>query len=233
MPEARSEDKATREELRALAARLRAIREQERCDLACGLHDGPAQLLTVLRFDLTRMRRRLGGPSGPGVPPELPGDVERTIETLDAVIRQVRDLAAGLCPVQPGELGLIAAVEGLAGYWAERSHTAFEIGEMPESTRAPLATVVAAVRLLEEIATFAVRRGKARSIRVSLADRDDALLLDVSCASVQPVCAEERALVLLEIRERAAAVCGSVTARDEAGPDIGLTVAIPYAPIAI
>ena len=58
---AAAEIQRSREELRALAARLESVREEERKDLSREIHDELGQAMTGLKMDLAWIRRRLAG----------------------------------------------------------------------------------------------------------------------------------------------------------------------------
>src|SRR5216117_911119 len=97
----------SREELRALAARLQAIREQERTRIAREIHDELGQALTALKLDLAWMAkpRRETGSSGP-----IPTGQSVTAR-IDETMQIVRRIASELRPSVLDQLGLEAAIE--------------------------------------------------------------------------------------------------------------------------
>ena len=97
----RAEDqlRESREQLRALAGRLQAVREEERTRLARNLHDGLAQELTLLKLDSGWLGRRLSQPLDEAGQRALKGQTDKMIEAIDHAIESVQTIAAELRPV--------------------------------------------------------------------------------------------------------------------------------------
>jgi PAS domain S-box-containing protein len=103
--------RVSHDQLRALAARVQAVREEERTRDAREIHDVLAQELTSLKIDVTLLAGLLA--QSPG---ELP--LNRIREKLaamalatDTAIQSVQKIATDLRPVVLDSLGLCAAVE--------------------------------------------------------------------------------------------------------------------------
>src|SRR6266480_3502797 len=109
----------SRTELRALAARLQAIREDERTRIAREIHDELGQALTALKLDLAWLgskRPRQGRSSGAFK--VLDASITARI---DETMQIVRRIASELRPSVLDQLGLEAAIECLGQETAQRT----------------------------------------------------------------------------------------------------------------
>src|SRR5207248_1340386 len=101
----------SREQLRALAAYLQSVREEERTRIAREVHDELGQALTALKMDLAWLEKKLAEVS------HLPS--LRTVrkmaphmpEVVDEIISAIRKIATELRPGVLDDLGLEAAIE--------------------------------------------------------------------------------------------------------------------------
>lgn len=92
----------SREQLRALAAYLQSVREEERTQIARELHDEVGQALTGIRLSLEKSTREQAGHVNPGV--------IQAQEVVNELIGRVRDLSLDLRPAMLDDLGLLAAL---------------------------------------------------------------------------------------------------------------------------
>jgi PAS domain S-box-containing protein len=116
----------SREQLRALAGRLQAVREEERARLAREIHDVVAQELTLLKLDCVWLRRRLSRPLDEAGRRGIEGETEKMVEALDRAMESVQRIATELRPVVLDSLGLCAAIEWLARDFQTRTQIACE-----------------------------------------------------------------------------------------------------------
>ena len=120
--------KVSHERTRNLAARLLAIREQERSAIARELHDELGQALTRLNIDVTWLSQQL--------PVRLRSRrVEQMAPLVDRTIRTVQQISSQLRPPILDDLGLEAAIEWHLQEFAEwsgrRCQLQLRIGSMP------------------------------------------------------------------------------------------------------
>lgn len=113
----RAEKKVRQHErqLRVLAGQLSAAEQRERRQIATDLHDTVGQSLAAIRMKLQLLRERPGGAQGAAQGGADVGAVlEDVFRLIDEASRSTRTLTFGLCPPALYDLGLPAALEGLA-----------------------------------------------------------------------------------------------------------------------
>jgi signal transduction histidine kinase len=134
----------SREQLRALAARLQSVREEERTLLSREIHDELGQLMTGLKMDLAWIRRRILE-LGNGLPDVVTQRMAQMNGLLEDAIHTVRKIAGQLRPAILDDLGLIPAIEWQARDFGNRTGIACEInlgvedlhGTLPDLSGAP------------------------------------------------------------------------------------------------
>ncbi len=136
--------------------------EQERLQWARELHDETLQGLAAIRLILATARR--GGPGG------LEGAVDRSLEQIDLEIASLRRLISDLRPDSLDQLGIEAALGGLAARVESRFQgVRVEVTCTPsEGERLELPPQIAIYRVAQEAITNAIRHGGAGAINVEL-----------------------------------------------------------------
>lgn len=227
----RNDELARRDgQMRALAARLNAIREEERTRISREVHDVLGQLLTGLRMDLGWIERRVKQwpeAAALGVPARLAQADELVRQTIGTVQR----IAIELRPSALDSLGLAAAIRDEARRFGQRSGLAVE-AHTGEEARPDPATATVLFRILQEMLTNVARHARATRVRVDFSTGGRLWRLDVADDGVGFAVdeVERRAsLGLLGMRERAGTLGGRV--RFASGPGLGTTatVEIPWA----
>jgi signal transduction histidine kinase len=156
-------------ELRASRARIVSVGDDERRRLERDLHDGAQQRLLSLGLALQLARARLG-PDANGAS-ELLGEADAE---LRAALDELRELARGIHPAVLTEQGLPAALRSLA----ERSPVPVTLASVPEE-RLPAPTEAAAYFMVSEALANVVKYAHATRVRISVADTDGQVLVDV------------------------------------------------------
>jgi PAS domain S-box-containing protein len=213
----------SRQELRALAARLESVREEERTRIARELHDELGQALTGLKLDLAWMERRLNRHSQS----EVVDRCASVLGRLDDVMIAVRRIVTELRPSVLDQLGLADAIEWQSQDFAARTGLALDLDIRCQGD-APSGAVSSAVfRMLQEALNNVAKHANATRIRVALCIEPFSLSLDVSDDG-RGITHEElrgsHSLGLLGLRERAIALGGSVNVFRDA--NAGTTVAL-------
>ncbi|MDP3072402.1 MAG: PAS domain S-box protein [Opitutaceae bacterium] len=215
----------TAEQLRALAARVQAVREEERTRIAREIHDVLAQELTRLKIDLVWVAKRLGQPLAPTGQAAVAGRVGEALGQVDASITTVQRIATDLRPVILDSLGLPAAVEWMTEDFARRTglvcHASVESG--PAALERERATAV--FRILQESLTNVARSAQASEVLVELSEAEGVVTLKVADNGVgitREQAEDPRSIGLLGMKERAHAFGGTleITGRPGAGTTV-------------
>ena len=152
---------ASQEQLRALTAHINRDRETQRRHLARELHDVLGGILTSIKMDATRMRRRLEREENREIADSL-------VELAQGAIYAVRQLSEALHPAVLDHLGLVPAIRRQLDGFAQRHdiRCSFDATESP----LPLSPErsLAAYRIVQEALTNIARHAGARRVRVAL-----------------------------------------------------------------
>lgn len=223
-----SEDVTDRErktELRALAARLHAAREEERSLLAREIHDELSGSLTALKMDLSLLPDRLARGRK-----ALIQKLRSMSQLIDNTLARVHVIVTELRPVVLDKLGLIPAIEWQAREFQERSGIACEAHLPDQEIPLDPDRATAFFRILQEAMSNVARHAAASRMVVELTRnanyltltvRDDGKGIDESKVY------DRGSLGLMGMRERAMAFGGTmeVAALPERGTCV--TVKIP------
>jgi two-component system sensor histidine kinase UhpB len=222
----------SRQQLRALAARLDAIREDERRALSREIHDRLGQDLTALKLDLTGLRARLPA----GGDHELEERAARMEGLIDRALATARRVAADLRPTLLEDLGLPTAIEEQARDFQARTGVACTVNAAPDgSDLAALAPNVALTlfRILQEALTNVARHAQASHVTIALgrAESDVVLTVEDDGRGIAPADLERRSsLGLVGMRERALVVGGTVTVAPRPAGGTVVTARVPLPP---
>ncbi|HMA45405.1 MAG TPA: PAS domain S-box protein [Gemmatimonadales bacterium] len=216
--------RSSREELRALAARLQSVREDERAHIAREVHDELGQALTGLKLDLAWLKPRLRDQ----VP--LLERVQAVIGRIDGTIDAVRRIATELRPSVLDHLGLVAAVEWQAREFEKLTGIVVRLS-LSSAHFAVHGTVATTVfRMLQEALTNVARHAGATWVEIALEIREGALTLRVADNGKGISLAERtdpHSLGLVGLRERAIACAGDLVIEGRPGEGTILTARIP------
>ena len=220
----------SRADLRALAARLQAVREDERARLSRDVHDVIGQGLTAIRLVAGGLARRRPDDD------EVQTRVDDLRALVDETIGHVRRVSTDLRPGVLDDLGLVAALEWQARRFEERSGlTCIVETEGPEAVFAPgglpAALGTAAFRIVQEALTNVVRHADASEVAVRLVADGDALRLEVQDDGRGLAPAEDgrRPLGVVGMRERALAAGGHLTVAEAPGGGVRVRGTFPHA----
>jgi len=197
------------EQLRALAARLQSVREEERTRVAREIHDELGQAMTAIKLDLAALMRELpAGGEGPAL------RVERLLKLVDATIQSVRRIATELRPGILDDLGLAAAVEWAAEEFQARTGITCHITLPERDIALDSERSTAVFRIFQETLTNVARHANASEVAVTLAREGDNLFLEVhdnGKGIPDEGLIEPQSLGILGMRERASLLGGDLT----------------------
>lgn len=215
----------SQEQLRALSARLLALREEERTRISRSVHDEIGQLLSGLKMDLAWLQRRLD----PGQE-SLLDKTEAMSRLIDAAVQAVRRVATELRPGILDDLGLEAAVEWQLQEFQRRTdiHSTL-ISDMKDNVLDAGATT-AAFRILQEALTNVVRHAQASRVEVVLTGNANEVTMVVRDDGRGITDSERdhpRSIGLLGMRERARIQGGTLEVQDVAGRGTTVSLRLP------
>jgi signal transduction histidine kinase len=212
-------------QLRALAARLISIREEERARIAREIHDELGQVLTGLKMDIMWLAKRLAGTEA-----QLVEKTETMRRLIDSTMHLIRRISTGLRPEILDDMGLVAAIGWQAKEFQKRMGMRCRI-KLPEDQAVPDKELSTAVfRIFQEILTNIARHAKASSVNVQLSIADDFLKLKVADDGIGISESQIRghgSLGLLGMQERAQLFGGEVSIRGASGRGTTVSVTIP------
>ena len=198
------EIRASRQQLRALAARLQQVREEERAGIAREIHDELGQALTGLKLDIAWMNDRLPRDN------ELRSHCTSIIQRIDGTMSAVRRIATELRPSVLDQLGLGAALEWQGQEFGARTGIEVTLDLCADDCRVPDHLASAVFRIFQESLTNVARHARATRVIVRLIRSVEWVTLEVSDNGIGiPAERQEGAasLGIVGMRERALA-CG-------------------------
>jgi signal transduction histidine kinase len=208
-------------QLRALAGRLRFVREEERTRIAREVHDELGQALTGLKIDLAWLHGRLAGE------PALHRMVKAMSAQVDATILTVRRIATDLRPGVLDSLGLAAAIEWQTMDFQSRTCILCEVAIDVTEAIWDRELSTACFRAFQETLTNIIRHAKATRVEVRLTQVGHELILTVQDNGrgiTEGEVVHARSIGLIGMRERVAQVGGEV--QFSGVPNKGTTVTI-------
>lgn len=218
-------------QLHALAARLQAVREDERTRLAREVHDVLGQLLTALTMDIAWLGRRLAQVDDTALR-TLIGDKLGDMGSLtSSMIRSVQRITSELRPSILDNLGLAAAIRFEAGCFQSRTeiHCVVELPNETTDLGLDPDRITGLFRILQELLTNVARHAAATRVTIRLVQDDGWIALDVADdgRGITPDQLDDpRSMGLLGMRERVAQMGGEIlfTARPGAGTQVRVRV---------
>ena len=216
--------RASREQLRGLAANLLKVREDERSSIAREMHDELGQALTGLKMDLAWISRRL-----PDEHAALRKRTDAMGDLVDRTIQTVRRLSSELRPGVLDDLGLAAAVEWFTHDFQSRTGVRCDLSEaIGEGAIAP-EVATALFRILQESLTNVARHAGATRVEIDLRREDRVIHLDVrdNGRGIQrDEMADGEAFGLIGMRERAELLNGRflITRVPEGGTHVHVSI---------
>jgi len=219
----------SREQLRALAAHLHSMREEERARLASDLHDQLGRTLSDLKTDLERLDQQMGELRSIEDLQQWQEKVRELPGRADAILGMVHKIATELRPPVLDDRGLEAAIEWQIQEFEKRTGIScrFESNLKHPDLDPERATTL--FRLFQETLTNVVRPADATEVKIQLKEEDDKLILEVQ-DNGRGLTGRElsgvKSLELLGMRERANMLDGevNVVGRQGRGNTVGVRI---------
>jgi signal transduction histidine kinase len=220
--------RVSQENLRALAARLQSVREEERTRIAREIHDELGQSLTGLKMDLTWLTARLPKDQKP-----LISKTKSIFRLIDDTIRSVRRISSGLRPEVLDEVGLAAAIGWQTREFQKRTGIRCKVAVPADNAGLDHERSTAAFRIFQELLTNVARHAGATRVDVAVRVEGSQLVLEVQDNGKGISKAEvdgSKSLGLLGIRERASLFGGNVSITGTRGQGTRVSVSMPLRP---
>jgi len=201
------------------------VQEQERLAISREVHDDIGQSLTALKLDFFWVEKRL--PPGNS---EMAGRLTEMRTNLDQLLAKTHDITARLRPPLLDNLGLAAAIEWQVNEFRRRSGIEFHL-MLNEDIRAYDENVaLAIIRILQEAVTNVIRHARATEVSISLCEREDEFILEISdngCGITTKEIDSLNAYGIMGMRERASLCNGKLIIKGNAGNGTIVSLTIP------
>ncbi|GGB02448.1 MEDS domain-containing protein [Puia dinghuensis] len=205
--------------------RLQVVREEERKSIAREMHDELGQLLTVLKLDISRLKKSLDKPD------EATGKkLQSLMDITDSIVRSVRRLASDLRPGLLDVSGLGAAIEWHLQEFEALSGIATHFTGSGSEENLPEHVKIHLFRIVQESLTNVARHSKATDVRVDMQYSEKQLILTITDNGHgfdKGVIAGKRTLGILGMKERTTIIGGEYHLRTKPGQGTGISVKIP------
>jgi len=213
---------ARTQQLERLSVRMVRQHEEERRRIALELHDETAQAFAAVKLHLGVLRE--------SVEPALAPRMDRVLELVDTGMRSIRSVTRDLRPPLLDELGLLPALRALVEGFGERTGIAMSFAAPDALPTLSNEAELALFRALQEALSNVARHAGARSVRIILERRADALDLEVQDdgrgLTGQP------GLGLTGMHERLGALGGDIRIDNAATGGVRLAVRLPLEQVA-
>ncbi len=219
--------RTSEENLRALAAHLQSVREEERIHIAREIHDELGQALTGLKYDIASFAKGHGVDDAAAV-------AEKThamSQAIDRIINSVRRIASGLRPEVLDEIGLAAAIEWQAREFQRRTGIRCHVELPPRFVDPDKERSTAIFRIFQELLTNVARHANATRVDVKLRESEDrtlCLTVEDNGRGIKPAEFESpTSLGFLGLKERVLPFAGTLDVQGEEGKGTQVSVTIP------
>lgn len=220
--------KATLDQLRALAARLQSVREEERALIAREIHDELGQACTAIKMDLALIGRKITKRQT-----QLRAKIESSMGLVDDMIVTLRRIASDLRPRTLDDLGLAAALEWQGQEFEKRTGIKCHLVLPHEPLNLDPERSTAIFRIFQESLTNVTRHSQATNVEASLEVEEDQLIFRVhdNGKGFDPEEAKaKKSLGLVGMQERALLLKGEVSIEGIPGSGTTMILRIPLLP---
>jgi PAS domain S-box-containing protein len=214
--------KQSRQQLRALSARLQNLREDERTHISRRLHDELGQMMTGIKMNLSAMESCLEDLSEDRKLNPLVDLTVRAAELADAAFQSLQGISTELRPGTLEKLGLAGAIQYEAGRVAKLTGLRCNVLIPAEPLHLGPEAATALFRIFEEALSNVVEHSGATEVEVALREEGGTCMLEVrdnGKGMVPDDLSRPTSVGILGMQERARRLSGSVlfASRPEGG----------------
>jgi PAS domain S-box-containing protein len=216
-------------QLHALAAHLQSVREDDRTNLAREMHDELGQLLTGLKMELSFLDKTPTNQDSIRLQELRTAKVDSMNKLIDKAIEAVRGISLELRPAILDSLGLSAALEWLANDFQQKSGIDCSCSIKTNAVFDSQCST-AMFRITQEALTNILRHSEAKKASITFASEPNEVILSVRDNGIGMEAkriGDVRSLGLLGIRERAAAIGGTIEIDSKVGKGTTVLLRIP------
>jgi signal transduction histidine kinase len=231
MKEVEAQLEHSRDQVRALAASLQSMRENERAAIAREIHDEFGQTLTILQLGLSWIAGKLN----PKLQP-LQEKIRSLSALVTAMMRSVQRIADELRPGVLEELGLVKTLKAEAREF--EGHTAIRCRFKTNMDKAEFdrAGSIAVLRIVQASLTNVARHAHASRVMIALLKRNHDLILTVQDNGqgiTTKLVHSHHSLGIIGMRERALALGGTLTLSGSKGKGTTVMMRVPLSRVLI
>lgn len=212
----------SQQQLRQLATRSEAVREEERKYLTREIHDELGQYLSALRLGVSVLEMQFGGAN-----PLLAERTRALTGLVDSTIQVVRNIVGRL---RPGalDMGIVSALEWLVEKFRENNEASCQLHVDESRIQMDEASAIELFRIVQESLTNVRRHSAATRVDITLAADAGQYLLEVcdNGRGFDPGQAKRDSFGLVGIRERALKLGGTVEI--DSGPGQGTRLRVRF-----
>lgn len=222
------EMRIARDQARAFARRLAEVQEQERQRIARELHDGFGQHLIALNMHLNSLHDPLTDKETGQTDQRLTDSIGIVSDMTDAI----RDIIHDFRPAVLDDFGLLAGIRSLANQFSQHTHLRISVQGDDDMPRLPDFVEITLYRIVQEALNNVAKHAQAANVSIRLKQSGIIVLLEVADDGIGfditqfGHAKEAGAWGLLNTRERAEAIGGTLSIESEIGKGTRVVVEI-------
>ncbi len=218
----------SREKLRALAARLEQVKEDEKILLARELHDNLGQRLTGLKLDTAWLQRRISDQIGDGTEAIL-RRIQEMSSLIDEIINNVRRISSELRPNILDYIGLLPSLEWLLEDFKKKTETDGSFESDIKEIIVDKSTSTSIFRIFQEAITNIIRHANATFVQMKIEEDNKnyvVQLLDNGVGVDEEKINDLKSLGVIGMKERALQINSvlNISNRVEGGTKVSLII---------
>ena len=216
----------SQQQLRQLAMRSEAVREEERKFLTREIHDELGQYLSALRLGVSVLEMQFGGAN-----PALAERTRALTGLVDSTIQVVRNIVGRLRP-SALDMGIVSALEWLVEQFRQNNEAGCQLHVDEARIRLDEARATELFRIVQESLTNVRRHAHATHVDIVLVADTEHFLLEVrdNGRGFDPGQQKRHSFGLVGIRERALTLGGTADIDSAPGRGTRLRVRFPLVP---